>query len=113
MTWIVRGDERHTCRYLPKYGTPILVRRELFNHTLSVAGVALKAAESLGFANRTVIVCTAMPLDIDMLLSEGRHNHGWMQFEELYLSHLSARNQAACMRSSLTASPGLALFSFL
>ena len=88
------------------------MRRELFNHTLSVAGVALKAAESLGFANRTVIVCTAMPLDTDMLLSSPP-KADWMQFEDMYLSHLSARNQTACMRSSLTASPGLALFSFL
>ena len=67
--------------------TPILAQRERFEHVLSASGDALREAESRGFPKRTIIVCTAMPLDIDMQLSDPA-NYDWENFEELYLSHL-------------------------
>lgn len=74
-------------KFLAGRRTPILAQRERFEHVLDASGDALREAESRGFPKRTIIVCTAMPLDIDMMLSDPAKND-WEVFEELYLSHL-------------------------
>ena len=98
--YLVRGNFNRLLRKFIQQGvSPILAHREFFLHALNASGDALRAAESRGLPNRTVIICTAMPLDIDMLLSAPA-KHDWENFELLYLSHLWGEADAKAAKTT-------------